>query len=96
MILISAEIKLFSAFGINHVHQSSSFQKVSNFQISPYQIKSAVSEADFSEMLCSLHDCYTWTWKVAGWILDILRNHTIPKKAAKLQTLVHFLCPNTI
>lgn len=74
----------------------SNFQAVFKLFFPPPPIKSAVTEADFSKMLCFLHVCPTWTWKNVGWILDILRNHPITVKAANLQTLVHSHCPHTI
>lgn len=42
------------------------FQLSGCFQVTP--IKSAVTEVDFSKMLCSLHFCPTWTWNNVGWI----------------------------
>lgn len=56
------------------------FRLFSNYFPTP--IKSAVTEANFSKMLCSLHVCPTWTWKDVGWILDMFRNHPITVKAA--------------
>lgn len=71
-----------------------SFRLISDCFPSP--IKSAVSETDFSKMLCSLHICPTWTWKNVAWLLDILRNHPVTVKAADLQTIVHSHCPHTM